>query len=408
MNSRPLAVVFYGYSKKNAGDMAITLGAIDLLMSRGFQVHLVSRYDSSSAQFKDSSEYIRKYYGNNVKISGCPFRLDRNCSAFEQIKNYLYSFGVLVRIIRPSTLYELITKADLIVFNGGNLFRSTSMTDSIRLLALAFPLWHAAKKEKPYLIFPQSSTRLEGIGYYIVRSMLSNSQASFVREGKSHEYLQSIYPALKIQKSCDLAFLINESSLCYPNKSNTVCFTIRGTTIGDLGELDHEQKHKIKDRILKYVKKCISSGFEVKFVCQTEADKAFTEDCQAAVNKLYGHDHKIVFIDDVFELKTIYREASLLVGMRLHSIILAISEGTPCFGLFSESWGLKNPGVLSEFGLQYEYFDSDEDIIGTYESFPHDYIEGNSNLKYRSSDIVKGQSSSLIDAIDKELERIGA
>ena len=41
----------------------------------------------------------------------------------------------------------------------------------------------------------------------------------------------------------------------------------------------------------------------------------------------------------------------LLVGMRLHSLILALSKGIPCAGYFEKSWGLKNPGLLSMFGL---------------------------------------------------------
>lgn len=408
MDNKPLAVVFYGYSKKNAGDMAITLGAIDLLMSRGFHVHLVSRYDSGSPQFIDSSNYIRKHYGSDVEISGCPFRLERNCSLIKKVQNYFYSFCVLIGLIRPSSLYELVSKADLITFNGGNLFRSTSLTDSIRLLALACPLRLAAKRKKPYLVFPQSATRLEGVGCYIVKSMLSNSDANFVRESKSLEYLSEIYPQLNIQKSCDLAFLIQDRSSRTSSKANTVCFTIRGTTIGDLGELKPVQKEKIKKKIITYVGKCLDSGFDVRFVCQTEADEAFTRECQVDAQKLYGCNAELTFSDDVFELKAIYREACLLVGMRLHSIILAISEGTPCFGLFSESWGLKNPGVLSEFGLAYEFFDSDVDVTGNYQSFPGDYIEEHSKLKARASKIIQAQSSALVDAIDKERGRIDA
>lgn len=39
--------------------------------------------------------------------------------------------------------------------------------------------------------------------------------------------------------------------------------------------------------------------------------------------------------------------------MRLHSIILATSVGTPSIGIFDSNWGKKNPGTMKKFGLPY-------------------------------------------------------
>jgi len=55
---------------------------------------------------------------------------------------------------------------------------------------------------------------------------------------------------------------------------------------------------------------------------------------------------KIIEEYNVFELMNIYSNCDVLVGMRLHSIILALKVGTPCIGLFHENWGLKNPGLM--------------------------------------------------------------
>ncbi|MGM0858921.1 MAG: polysaccharide pyruvyl transferase family protein [Pseudomonadota bacterium] len=409
MSRKPVAVVFYGYSKKNSGDMAITLGAVDFLLSKGFSVRLVSRYEYGSSQFQDSYNYIDKYYGDQVDIVGCPFRLDRSASKFKQIYNYLFSFLVLLGVVRPKSLYDSIFHADIVFFNGGNLFRSTSLADSIRLLALAKPLWLAKNKGKKYIVLPQSSTKLKGIGYYVVKSIVEGSKANFVRESMSLQYLSRQYPDVSFKKCCDLAFLINSRNDYLSERKRLVSFTVRGTTVGDLAQFEDGDKEKIKKRITMYADKCIDHGFDVRLVSQTLVDTNFTKQCAEHIQRSLGYCPEVVFCDDVFELKEIYRSSSLLIGMRLHSMILAISEGTPCFGLFSESWGLKNPGVLSDFGLKYEFIDNlssniDEEISG----FPETYIQNNSELRVRNKELIRQQSSELIDMIDNELERFYA
>lgn len=67
--------LIYGYSARNAGDLAITLGAIDVLKSLGCQVKLFSRYKYQQNDYIESERYLRERYGNDLEIFESPFFL---------------------------------------------------------------------------------------------------------------------------------------------------------------------------------------------------------------------------------------------------------------------------------------------------------------------------------------------
>ncbi|BAQ66349.1 polysaccharide pyruvyl transferase CsaB [Geminocystis sp. NIES-3709] len=71
------------------------------------------------------------------------------------------------------------------------------------------------------------------------------------------------------------------------------------------------------------------------------------EICQYIGEKL-KENYQIVNIENPQELKGLFREVDLLVGMRLHSLIMASSEKCPCFAL---SYDPKVSNLMSEIGL---------------------------------------------------------
>ena len=56
---------------------------------------------------------------------------------------------------------------------------------------------------------------------------------------------------------------------------------------------------------------------------------------------------------DPYILREVYRRARFVLTMRLHAAILAMSVSTPVMGIFSEKWGLKNSGILSDYQMPY-------------------------------------------------------
>ena len=113
----------YGYSARNAGDFAITLGAIDILLELGYKVKLFSRYRAKSTDYKDAYVRIKGMYGDRVEIYECPFSLDRSASKFTMLKNYADGMLSIIGVNKHRAFKKALLDSDFVIFNGGNLFR---------------------------------------------------------------------------------------------------------------------------------------------------------------------------------------------------------------------------------------------------------------------------------------------
>ena len=84
MNPVKTVSLVYGYSARNAGDFAITLGAIDVLLSFGIKVKLFSRYSRSNLDYHQALETLNittcalRSMGNNNNLP-ILLRVDADC-----------------------------------------------------------------------------------------------------------------------------------------------------------------------------------------------------------------------------------------------------------------------------------------------------------------------------------------
>lgn len=124
MNPVKTVSLVYGYSARNAGDFAITLGAIDVLLSFGIKVKLFSRYSRSNLDYHQALETLNQRYSNHIEVFESPFTLDRTDSMIKTLKNYTEGLFTIMGIIRKRGFRRQLLDSDMIIFNGGNLFRS--------------------------------------------------------------------------------------------------------------------------------------------------------------------------------------------------------------------------------------------------------------------------------------------
>jgi len=346
--------LIYGYSARNAGDFAITLGAIDTLLSLGVRVKLFSRYCSSSNDFHEAKASLTERYGSAVEIYECPFCLDRSDSIFKTIKNYLDGLLVVTGIKRKEQFRQQLLDCDLVIFNGGNLFRCSSFIDFARLAALVYPLNVAKAASKPYMIFPQSASTLNPLGKMLLKPVLRNAKTVMLREEKSYDYLHDFTPDTKFFQTIDLAFFIDKTNLPKTEKdlSGHVALTMRFHTVSDIAYLSDAERAKIFD-VLGHVVEEIKATRPVVIVVQSEKDEEMSREFATQ------HNVEVLKCRDVPTLISIYKQVDLLIGMRLHSMILALSVGTPCVGVFYKAWGLKNPGLMSLFDMPYYFLDEE-------------------------------------------------
>ena len=100
--------LIYGYSARNAGDLAITLGAIDVLKSLGCQVKLFSRYKYQQNDYIESERYLRERYGNDLEIFESPFFLDRSSNLFSSLVHYMSGAAVVFGLKSNKQFLSLI------------------------------------------------------------------------------------------------------------------------------------------------------------------------------------------------------------------------------------------------------------------------------------------------------------
>lgn len=374
--------LIYGYSARNAGDFAITLGAIDVLMEAGCHVKLFSRYCRKNADFWTAKKSLEARYDQHIELFESPFCLDRTANWFATLKNYADGAASILGVKRNYSFRRELLDSDIIIFNGGNLFRCQSFIDYTRLQALLYPLKIAAKAGKPFVIFPQSASTLNNKGKRLLLPILRKAQTVLFREQESYNYLSKLQHGNNYKQTIDLAFFINKNGINETYRKKRIAITLRFHTVGDISYLPEDSIAQIFSQLATYVK-AFRKEYEFIVVVQTDKDeensKKFAE----------SYHLKLVKSNDPIELLGIYKSVDLLIGMRLHSIILALSIGTPCFGVFYSQWGLKNPGLMKHFNMPFCMMDEE---VKTNEVAD---IEAMRNLLISHDEISQGLLSSV-------------
>ena len=347
--------LIYGYSARNAGDFAISLGAIDVLLSLGFHIKLFSRYKQTQRDFEESYTYLRDRYKAQIEVYESPFYLDRSSDLLSAVIHYAEGAAIVSGLKKNEQFCKLLLDSDIVIFNGGNLLRCNSYIDFTRLCALMYPLKVAKKGKVPYLLFPQSASRINSIGRKMLFPLIKGARTVFIREGESFDYINKLMPCRNYVQTIDLAFFIDKKGLLTVKRKKMIAITLRFHTVGDIAYLSESEQNEICQRMEKYVE---TYKPEYEFAVIVQTDKDFDKS-QEFANKL---GLPLIKSNDPVQLLSIYQRACLLIGMRLHSIILALSVGTPCFGLFYSQWGLKNPGLMNYFGMPYKIIDRNDNI----------------------------------------------
>ncbi len=346
--------LIYGYSARNAGDFAITLGAIDILLECGVQIKLFSRYCARNKDFHESKKLIETRYGDKIRLYESPFCLDRTDSKLSTFKNYADGALTITGLKRKKFFRKELLDSDMIIFNGGNLFRCHSFIDFTRLHALMYPLKLALNK-KPFIIFPQSASKLNNIGKRLLLPILEKAKTVYFREKESYNYIHKFISNHNFQQTIDLAFFIKKDGIIELDRfKNKIAITLRFHTVGDIKYFDTDKINHIKRQVRNIVNHFKGQQFII--IVQCNKDEAISQEIAKE------HDIEIYKTNDTIELLSIYKSCNLLIGMRLHSIILALSIGTPCFGMFYNEWGLKNPGLMNYFKMPYKMLDEMQEL----------------------------------------------
>lgn len=324
-----------------------------------------------------------------------PFSFERNFSAVKKMIAYTGSLMKVAGIVPDKQTRHLVEEADLVFFNGGNLLRGASTADYLRLVALFYPIKIAHDKGKPVYCLPQSTSNISDRGETMLGNYLRYFETVFVRENISFEELKKRFPDIPFVRSTDLAFLCEDTEMASRKfnelglrlDTKTAAIVVRNTGIGDIGELAFDKQKKLMDQLLAFIGE--HRDYHYLIVVQTEKDREFSQRALETIRGIAAVD--MVENHDPLVLREIYKHVEFLITMRLHAGILSLSANTPVIGLFSEEWGLKNPGMMMDYEMPYVVIEKGKEEIPAMPTdtqrtnitkFIHKYSETLNNPKF--------------------------
>lgn len=354
------ALICYLWGSHNAGDMAICLGAAQTLSDLGCKISFVSRYAESQAEYIHSSRVLLKYFPNATVIPGF-FDFSRDRPWYSRLNSYLRGFLTVYLYRSSHGLREAIKEADVVFLNGGNLLRCNNITDFIRTRALLFPIKLAKKLGRRTACLPQSTAKSRALGSLFLKEFISNFDWVAIRESESLKALSQYGEGSGLFLAPDMAFfltepndeneVVSESSIDLAEARDAIGVVVRGTTLGDLGELGETEK-------LKYLSALVESLRDRKenvvIVVQTRKDSGFAQQLFSALSAVKSMVTLVEEYDPIV-LRAVYSNMKMVVSMRLHAAIIAMSATTPVVGFFNPSWGYKNSGILTDAGMPWTY-----------------------------------------------------
>lgn len=390
-NSKCLLAYIYGL--ENAGDFAICLGSIDYLLDHYAEVVAVSRFSEKDPRHREILCYLSQRYGDRVILLPSPFSLDRS-SGFKTVESYAKGAISLARCMVFGWKNETVRECSCVYINGGNILRCATLTDYVRLKPFLFFSKLARRNGIPCIFLPQSTTEIKKYGEKSILRELNQAALVCLRESQSFNLINDVM-AENLLLSIDMAYFIRDFTRVpskYNVDKNTVCITLRNYSIGDLEELDILSQNEIQKAILRLISALKEKNITPLIIVQTRKDLEFSE----TVASLCDYKVEILEEHDPLILRAIYASCRCLVGMRLHSLILASSVGTPIVGYFDRSWGLKNPGTLGDLKMPYAFIGDDVSLFSLINDAQSVVEEMKIIIDRRKNELVKSCKDLLV------------
>jgi polysaccharide pyruvyl transferase WcaK-like protein len=350
----------YAYSWRNAGDTAINQGSLKYLNTLYDSVtpQVVSIHPEASSEYQKASE-ILPWDDLSYELLGGPMHYDpKTQTPLEQytslsgdgLRYALDLFnGRIYRTGVQTEMAEEITDSEFLFYNGGNLLHHKRNLPY--LLGVLYPLQVAKWNDIPYGLLPHTIFDIEGRYERLIRSILEGAEFVWTRDGQSYDYLASEFSlSTPILNGLDTAFFLDEPTVSAGDTADRsdgqrVAVVPRFSTLGDTGELGTDDAEQ---QFVQFLEKLTEAGHEVILTVQTKVEEEWAANNQTVLDR---NDIGVFTSYQPQELRTHYNDVDLLVTMRLHAGIFALSVGTPAIGLYRDEWGPKTPGTWANIGL---------------------------------------------------------
>jgi polysaccharide pyruvyl transferase CsaB len=214
-----------------------------------------------------------------------------------------------------------IDRADVVLSGGGGLLQNATSLKS--LLYYAGIIRSAIKAGKKTMIFAQSIGPLDFIGKQTVRECCRGLRAATVRDERSRELLAGLVSGIVVERTADPVFLYERAPAGgapddrVPRDGALVVVSVRKTAHF---ESLVPRLAAAADRLAE------AHGARVAFVAlggQADADAA-----TSVIRKCRSHP-MLLPIEGLDATAAVIEQAQLVIGVRLHALILAARFGVP-------------------------------------------------------------------------------
>ena len=220
-----------------------------------------------------------------------------------------------------TAIRQAVARADVVLSGGGGLFQSATSLKS--LLYYAGIVRTAIRGGKKTMVFAQSIGPLDFLGKQAVRECCKGLQAATVRDERSRELFAPLVPSTVVERTADPVFLYDlpddgaASEVLGPDSDPLVVVCVRKTANWpDCAAVLAAAVDRLAER----------HGARAAFV-----PFGGTPDAEAATVVIRKCRSKpmLVAIERLDDVARTIARAKLVIGVRLHALILAIRFGVP-------------------------------------------------------------------------------
>ncbi len=216
---------------------------------------------------------------------------------------------------------EAIRRADVVLSGGGGLLQSSTSLRSV--VYYAGILREAVRQKRKTMIFAQSIGPLDSLGRFVVRSLCKGVDCATVRDGRSKTLLHQLLPGTPVEQTADPVFLYDLSVEDFDLASEGLgrapyaVFSVRKVPALKEGVA---MLARVADRFAQ------KHGVRVAFLplggaSDAEVSTTIIRACKSA---------PMLLPECTLErAAAILRGARVVVGMRLHALILAARFAVP-------------------------------------------------------------------------------
>lgn len=230
-----------------------------------------------------------------------------------------------------------IERADVVLSGGGGLLQNATSLRS--LMYYAGIVRTAIRARKKTMIFAQSIGPLDFVGRQIVREFCRGLSAATVRDERSRALLAPLVPSVTVRRTADPVFLFDPPE---PESSDLAAQGL-GAGSDPLAVVCVRKAADFADgaaRIAEAVDRLAEAhGVRVGFIAfggpvDAEASTIVMRTCRSSPTLLPT--------DGLASVAQIIGRARLVIGMRLHALILAVRLGVPFLAIPYDPkvWGL--------------------------------------------------------------------